>query len=135
MWSVIKNRHLCKTQMAIDLLKSFKCSRLVFLHWGFREDYPERQSHYQSEASEDIPAGTPACPYFHRTCCNHRFGVNEVVHNCVRCQSTDSSAKSVGHHHEQTLCAGALAWVGLLIYIQRTRDVEEIERKAIDDTA
>ena len=27
--------------MSISILRSFDCSRLVFLHWGFREDNPE----------------------------------------------------------------------------------------------
>ena len=80
-----------KTQMAIDgisVLGSFDSSRLVFLHWGFREDYPECQSHYQSEASEDIPAGLPALPDSHWTLCNHWLGIHKVVHNCLRIRSS-----------------------------------------------
>ena len=108
---------------------------LVFLHRSFWEDYPESNGNYQCKTCKDIPAGLPAIPNSHWTCCNHRFCINEMVYNRLRCQRTNSSTKAVGHHHEQALCTRALTWVGLLIHIQRARDIEEVKSKAIDNAA
>ena len=50
-------------------------------------------------------------------------------------EGTDRGAEAVGHHHEQSLRAGADVPAGALLNIERTRDVEEVERDTVDDAA
>ena len=83
----------------------------LFLHWSLREDYPERQCYYQSKASEDIPTGLPTLPDSHRTCGNHLLRIHEVVHNSLRCQSTNSRTKK---RHIFFLFVVECQWTSLL---------------------
>ena len=46
---------------------------------------------------------------------------------------TYRGAKTIGHQHEQSLCAGAYILAGGLIDEEGARDVEEVEGHAIDD--
>ena len=55
-----------------------------------------------------------------------------MVHDLLRHHGSDSSTKTIGHHHEQTLCTRTDGHIGFLIDKQGARNVEEIERNAIN---
>ena len=90
-----------------------------------REDY----RHAQGIAREDEPRGRP--PGRHGA---HRaLRVDEAVHHGLRTQGADRGADAVGHDHEKSLRRGADRHVGLVVHEERARDIEEVERHAVDD--
>ena len=107
----------------------------VFVHRRFGEEYPESDGYKQCESGEDVPCFFPSIPDSHRTLAGHALSVHQTVDNRLGGERTDSSTEAVGHHHKQTLCRRALRRLGLLIHVQRAGDIEEIERKTIDDAA
>ena len=61
--------------------------------------------------------------------------VNEVIYNEFGRLRTDGCTKAVGHHHEESLSRRTHVFCCFLIYIECTRDIEEIKGKAIYDAA
>ena len=93
------------------------------------EDNREEDSQDKGEAGEDVPGGGPA---------GHQVGElgtagGEVVDHRLRAERADRGAEAVGHHHEDALCAGADAFVGILVHEERAADVEKVEGNAVDD--
>ena len=60
--------------------------------------------------------------------------IYEFIHHSLRGERTDRGADTVRHHHKETLGTRADRRVSLLIHIQRTGDIEEIEGEAVHDT-
>ena len=97
---------------------------LCNLDVGVLEEEHEGNTYNQCVSCEDVPCGRPGCTLAYG-CVNYHTG--------RKC--TQGCAKTVGHEHEDTLCAGADAGVGLLLYVKGTGDVEEVECNTVNDAA
>ena len=57
-----------------------------------------------------------------------------MVDDGLSAQSSDCGTNTIGHNHEETLCTTANRLVGLLVNIESTRNVEEIESHTVNHT-
>ena len=65
--------------------------------------------------------------------CSFAQGIDVLVYDSLCGQRADRSTYAVGHHHKQTLGTRAHRRIGLLVNIERTGDIEEVKRKAVND--
>ena len=91
------------------------------LHFGgvvlVFEDECEDDSHREGVSREDEP----------------RIGPMEGIHHGARGIRPEEGAEAVGHNHKDALRRRAYLAAGLLFDEKRPRDVEEVERHAVDD--
>jgi len=71
------------------------------------EQEHEGDANYKGVGREDVP------------CCRPWHSLTDgCIYNQACSEGTDGGAKTVGHEHEDTLCAGTDAGVSFLLYIQ-----------------
>ena len=88
------------------------------------EEDPEEDAHDEGVAGEDEPGLGPG---------GVRGLVHGGVHDGAGGEGADGGAEAVGHHHEQALGAGTDVLGGVLLHVQGTGDVEEVERETVHD--
>ena len=100
---------------------------LILKHDGKHQRYDE------CIAGEDVPHNRPTSldALFSNEVA--RVPRAEVVHNLTREPSTNRGTNTVSHQHKESLRRSLHASVGLLLNEERTRNVEEVERYAIDN--
>ena len=96
-----------------------------FLLW-IPEEYGEEHANHAGISCEDVPGLRPV-----------GRGVENVAgfDNLAGCKRAYGGTESVGHQHEHSLGTGTDVRGGVLIDIERTGDVEEVEGHSINDAA
>ena len=87
----------------------------------------EGDTYHESKGGEDKPAGLPFTNEI------STFPTTETIDNFTSSQRTDSSTKTVGHHHKQTLRRSFDLRVAFLINEDTTRDIEEVKGDTLDN--
>ncbi len=102
-----------------------RCGRMfVFEHQC------ENDAHHECIGGEDEPCGAPVAQQV-GLFAHGRPGA-EAIDDCACGQRADRGADAVGHQHEKSLGRALNRAVGLALHEQCSRDVEEVERHAVD---